>query len=42
MEDDKDTKVKDEYVGVEFAIEEGVERLTLALQWVLLLTKEEG
>lgn len=31
-----------EYVGVEFAVEEGVKRLTLVLQQILLSCGEEG
>lgn len=36
-----DEVVDDDYAGAEFAIEEGMERLTLVLQCVLLPPKEE-
>lgn len=42
MNKENGTEVEDEYVGVKFAIEEGVKRLTLVLQRILLLPKEEG
>ncbi|KAI5343348.1 hypothetical protein L3X38_011224 [Prunus dulcis] len=37
-----DEVVDDDYAGAEFAIEEGMERLTLVLQHVLLAPKDEG
>ncbi|CAA2995443.1 Hypothetical predicted protein [Olea europaea subsp. europaea] len=41
VDEEEDTKVEDEYAGVEFAMEEGVERLTLVLQRILLSLKED-
>ncbi|CAA2969688.1 Hypothetical predicted protein [Olea europaea subsp. europaea] len=36
-DDDEDTDVEDEYAKVEFVVEEGVEMLTLALQWIFIV-----
>ncbi|CAL8119850.1 unnamed protein product [Prunus armeniaca] len=42
-EDEENDEVgKDDYVGAEFAVEEGMEKITLVLQRVLLAPKEEG
>ncbi|KAI5339278.1 hypothetical protein L3X38_018550 [Prunus dulcis] len=41
-DDEKDEVGEDHYAGAEFAIEEGMERITLVLQKVLLAPKEEG
>ncbi|XP_034215925.1 uncharacterized protein LOC117627765 [Prunus dulcis] len=40
--EEKDEVGEDDYAGAEFAIEEGMERITLVLQRVLLAPKEEG
>ncbi|CAA2984114.1 Hypothetical predicted protein [Olea europaea subsp. europaea] len=39
VDEEEDTEVEDEYAGVEFAMEEGVEILTLVLQRILLSPK---
>ncbi|CAL2257337.1 unnamed protein product [Prunus armeniaca] len=41
-DEENDEVVDDDYAGAEFAMEEGMERLTLVLQSVLLAPKEEG
>ncbi|VVA29435.1 PREDICTED: zf-CCHC domain-containing, partial [Prunus dulcis] len=41
-DEEKDEVGEDDYAGAEFAIEEGMERITLVLQRVLLAPKEEG
>ncbi|CAL2270715.1 unnamed protein product [Prunus armeniaca] len=40
--EERDVVGEDDYAGAEFAIEEGMERITLVLQRVLLAPKEEG
>ncbi|CAL2273299.1 unnamed protein product [Prunus armeniaca] len=39
---EKDEAVDDDYTGTEFTIEEGMERLNLVLQRILLAPKDEG
>ncbi|CAL8120747.1 unnamed protein product [Prunus armeniaca] len=42
-EDEENDEVgKDDYAGAEFAVEEGMEKITLVLQRVILAPKEEG
>ncbi|CAL8119096.1 unnamed protein product [Prunus armeniaca] len=41
-DEERDEVGEDDYAGAEFAIEEGMERITLVLQRVLLAPKEEG
>ncbi|KAI5311708.1 hypothetical protein L3X38_040881 [Prunus dulcis] len=41
-DEEKDEVEEDDYTGAEFAIEEGMEKITLVLQRVLLAPKEEG
>nr|XP_011462167.1 PREDICTED: uncharacterized protein LOC105350875 [Fragaria vesca subsp. vesca] len=42
VNEDEEDREDDDYSGVEFAIEEGLDRVTLVLQRVMLAPKEEG
>ncbi|CAL9014257.1 unnamed protein product [Prunus brigantina] len=41
-DEENDEAGEDDYAGAEFAVEEGMEKITLVLQRVLLAPKEEG